>query len=410
MQPDLVQKIFDITGQKTEVISGKEEARLAALGVLYGHPKADGVVADLGGGSLELQEIKDGQIGDFYTSLKMGVWRLVEMSKGKPSEVAKLVTDELSKYPELSALRGKTLYLVGSNLRDLAKYRMKGIHFRFKTVQGYNEPLPTFTPYLEAQIDKKKTPEKDGRSTLPFAASALISLIKILQPSQLFFSSFGLREGRFLELLSQEEQKKDPLLVFADREAGLPNEYNIAPHLFDWISGALPNETPPNLYRAACLLSLSCGKTGRDHEADHGFDTMARLRSPGLTHNERAFLATVMFMRHGGKVSDLHKIPERLITPEQTKEAIVLGQLLNFAYAVSGGFTSVLNDCSLTREGKTLKLTVGNKAKPFVTAVMLSKLQKLAKSLGTEDGLVVSTDAPSRPPSIVDAAPFVARL
>ena len=45
---------------KVRIISGKEEARLSALGVLSGIPGADGVMGDLGGGSLELVVLNKG--------------------------------------------------------------------------------------------------------------------------------------------------------------------------------------------------------------------------------------------------------------------------------------------------------------------------------------------------------------
>ena len=47
-------------GCKIELLSGQREARLSALGVVSSIYKADGVVGDLGGGSLELTDIQDG--------------------------------------------------------------------------------------------------------------------------------------------------------------------------------------------------------------------------------------------------------------------------------------------------------------------------------------------------------------
>jgi exopolyphosphatase/guanosine-5'-triphosphate,3'-diphosphate pyrophosphatase len=43
-----------ICGTKVDVLSGKREAELSALGVVSGFHKPDGIVGDLGGGSLEL--------------------------------------------------------------------------------------------------------------------------------------------------------------------------------------------------------------------------------------------------------------------------------------------------------------------------------------------------------------------
>src|SRR5205809_3425637 len=67
-----------------EIIDGAEEARLSAAGVLAGIPKADGVVVDLGGGSVELVRVgagsplpdrEIGQIGSGIT-LPLGALRL----------------------------------------------------------------------------------------------------------------------------------------------------------------------------------------------------------------------------------------------------------------------------------------------------------------------------------------------
>src|SRR3984885_5418141 len=74
-------------GIPVRIVDGAEEARLSAAGVLAGIPGADGVVADLGGGSVELVRI-DGAgprdrgspaIGDGI-SLPLGPLRLAELA------------------------------------------------------------------------------------------------------------------------------------------------------------------------------------------------------------------------------------------------------------------------------------------------------------------------------------------
>ena len=51
---DLVRAIEQQTGLRTQVLSGQEEARFAALGVVSGFHRPKGLVGDLGGGSLDL--------------------------------------------------------------------------------------------------------------------------------------------------------------------------------------------------------------------------------------------------------------------------------------------------------------------------------------------------------------------
>src|ERR1700726_4536892 len=73
-------------GVPVRIVDGPEEARLSAAGVLAGIPDADGVVGDLGGGSVELVRINGGgakrgggpAIGDGI-SLPLGPLRLAEL-------------------------------------------------------------------------------------------------------------------------------------------------------------------------------------------------------------------------------------------------------------------------------------------------------------------------------------------
>ena len=61
--PLFVREVEQICGRPVNVLDGIAEARLAAVGVLAGLPDAAGVVGDLGGGSLELVELRDGRTG-----------------------------------------------------------------------------------------------------------------------------------------------------------------------------------------------------------------------------------------------------------------------------------------------------------------------------------------------------------
>ena len=52
--PAFLKRVREETGLTVRLLSGEEEARYAALGVIAGQPDAEGVVGDLGGSSLEL--------------------------------------------------------------------------------------------------------------------------------------------------------------------------------------------------------------------------------------------------------------------------------------------------------------------------------------------------------------------
>src|SRR5665213_3804228 len=102
-------------GIEVRVIDGAEEARLSALGVLAGIPAADGVAADIGGGSVELVQIEGGNgrptIGSGVT-LPLGPLRLGELGDNKKA-IAESIDRIVGDAPVLRTVAGKTLYLVG---------------------------------------------------------------------------------------------------------------------------------------------------------------------------------------------------------------------------------------------------------------------------------------------------------
>ena len=110
-------------GVNIDVLTGKEEARYAALGTIAGIPGADGVAGDLGGGSLELVDIKDGKLRDGIT-LPLGPLRLIDMSGGSIAKASKIVDEYFAKAKILDHLKGRSFYAVGGTWRNLARLHM----------------------------------------------------------------------------------------------------------------------------------------------------------------------------------------------------------------------------------------------------------------------------------------------
>ena len=79
-------------GAHIDLLSGKEEARFSAMGVMAGISNADGLVGDLGGGSLELVDIGGGKIREGVT-LPLGPLRLIDMSGGSIQKAREIISD-----------------------------------------------------------------------------------------------------------------------------------------------------------------------------------------------------------------------------------------------------------------------------------------------------------------------------
>src|SRR3546814_13460317 len=80
--PAFCKTVERLCGHPVRLLSGEEEAKLSALGVIAGNPRADGIMGDLGGGSLELVEVTGGRVGHLVT-LPLGPLRSEERRVGK---------------------------------------------------------------------------------------------------------------------------------------------------------------------------------------------------------------------------------------------------------------------------------------------------------------------------------------
>ena len=136
---EFVRKAETLWGGPIRILSGEEEARLAAEGVLAGTPDADGLVADLGGGSLDVVTVRKGKTGAAMT-FPFGPLRLMDQSKDDPDKARKLVDRGLEGLSKLGDLKGRSLYAVGGAWRSFARIDMENRHYPLHVLHDY--PIP----------------------------------------------------------------------------------------------------------------------------------------------------------------------------------------------------------------------------------------------------------------------------
>src|SRR5690606_13182741 len=108
--PQFIARAEEVLGTRIHVLSGREEARHAARGVLSGFVPADGVAGDLGGGSLELVRIDANAIGDSIT-LPLGGLRLQDRSGNDPVEARRIAAAEVARWQAGGG--GRPFYAIG---------------------------------------------------------------------------------------------------------------------------------------------------------------------------------------------------------------------------------------------------------------------------------------------------------
>lgn len=211
-------------GLEPEVLPGETEAVMAGMGVLSAIPGADGIVGDLGGGSLELVDLEDGEVTR-RRSLPLGVLRVGPLDKGKAAALRSSLAKELSAGGFADRGAGRPLYLVGGSWRALAKLDMSVSDFplpvthQYRMAPGRPAELLPIIDGLDREQARKMAISTSRLPTLRTAALLLDALAAGLGSSELIVSSSGIREGLLFDDLDAETRSHDPLIE-AVRDAG----------------------------------------------------------------------------------------------------------------------------------------------------------------------------------------------
>src|SRR6202453_3209567 len=119
-----------------DVLSGAREAELTALGVISGVHQPDGVVGDLGGGSLELVDVHGTRARHGLTR-PLGGLALADISSKSIKKAEKFVKKSLNGLAVLKACEGRTFYAVGGTWRSLARLHMWQTGYPLHVMHGY---------------------------------------------------------------------------------------------------------------------------------------------------------------------------------------------------------------------------------------------------------------------------------
>ena len=397
--PAFVAEAEGATGHRVQVLDGAQEATLAAYGVIVGIPQADGIAADLGGGSLELIAMRQGSLGQRVT-LPLGPLRLLDGSKGDRQEAAGIIEAALDRVAWLEDFAGRSFFAVGGAWRNLARMHMEQSDYPLHVIQSYTVPASVAVDFAEmvarqGRRSLSKVPSVSRRrvDTLPMAALVLSKVLQRMRASNLVFSSFGLREGYLYERLGKAERAKDPLLLTAEdiarREGRFPR---LGKALLDWLTPIFLEERglQRRLVEAACHLGDVAWREHPDYRARQALSRLLYFPYAGLDHPGRAFLSLVAYQRYGGDIDETFAEPARALLPTMAHhEARLLGLGLRLAYSVSGGAAPVLARTDLTTVGRSLRLTLPDDGILPPGDALDRRLEALATALGQEETQVL---------------------
>ena len=388
-------------GGPIRVLAGEDEARIAAEGVVAGIPDADGLAADLGGGSLDMVTVKGGLTSNAVT-LPFGPLRLMDQSKGdqskgEPDKARDIVDKGLKNLPGLSA---PALYAVGGIWRSFARVDMEEQRYPLHVLQHYVIPraralrlCKLLSGLSRDSVRKIKVVSKRRAESLPYGAVVLERLLEAGDIRDVVISAYGLREGLLYAGLTPEQRALDPLVEFARaanaREARVPGH---AREMLDWTRPLFDGESA-ELARIREASAYFSDVGWRRHPDDRVLGAMGEvLTAPfaGATHRARALIAASVFHRYSGD----EEFPSQLmlaglLDKDDEKRALVLGLAWRFAFSLSASAGGELHHYKLRLTPSKVILEVPARREAIAGEPVQKRLGALADAMGRKGEILV---------------------
>ena len=402
--PDFIAKAERICGVKIEILSGPREAKLSALGVISGIHKPDGIVGDLGGGSLELIDVQGNRVRSGVT-LPLGSLALQDLSHKSLKRAERIVRNDLSDVAQLKAGRARTFYAVGGTWRALARIHIVQSGYPLRVMHGYSIPAPDALDFARRlrrlaaanMLADIEVVADARRPLLTYAALVLEYIIRVAKPKTIVFSTFGVREGLLYSILPQAERSEDGLICAAQTlNELLSRSARHAEELIDWTDRLVrvvklrETEEDRRLRHAACLLSDVGWRVHPDHRGEETLSLITNGNFGAVTHQGRVFVALSVFYRYAG-LSEQNEPPaviRELLPPAMVERARVLGAAFRVAHLVSAARPGVLPANHFRGRGRKLMLVFEHRLVDLVADRVGSRFKQLAKLVGRSGSIV----------------------
>lgn len=399
-----IDSVEKICGSKVQLLSGKMEAYYAGLGASSGFHEPDGIVGDLGGGSMEL--IPTNADMDRGHTTPLGGLRLQESSKGDLLSARKIARKELSNIKIKWPGNNKRFYAIGGTWRSLARLHILDKGYPLDVIHNYTVKSKDYIEFCKRVIKEDlesftgiEVISKNRQNLLPFGAAVLIETLESLGAKEVVMSATGLREGYLYSLLDDQTKASDALLEATSELAILRSrspQHSI--ELATWTQEALKaigieeSENERRWRIAACNLADISWRASSDFRAEQTLGIINNAGFNSISHEGRAYLAIVNFHRYQGL--GLKKVPPEisdLASVDTAKKARLQAALFRVLYLFSASVEDVLPELKLvrTRYGN-LVLQIPKQLEALVGERPMNRIEQLGRELDEDVSLEIS--------------------
>lgn len=395
--PEFLREIDRATGVTLRVLTGAEEAQYAYLGVAGTWELGNDVICDLGGGSLQLAEVRDGALRN-SVSLPLGALRLSERffahdppKRKELDELREHIRGVLTSTVEAFGRKPARLIAVGGTVRALARASIDLKEFPIRKVHGYTlyerdiEALDELVAEMPA-AKRKAVPGigADRADIVPAGLVVVEELERAFGVDRLLVSGAGIREGLALEAVGAKlpagaEELVDRSVAAASESFRFRYEHcreviDASLALFDLLaerSGWGPSER--RALRAAAGLHDAGVAIDLWNHALHSSYLVRNYPVWGLDQREVLLASMATYLHEGDDPpSEWKKMFLPIVRGPDLATAIALGALLETAEIVAAAKPKV----ALSPGGKSVALSFSEDADSLLPSRWLEKARK----------------------------------
>ena len=367
-----------VLGQSIQVLSQHEEATYVSRGLTLNIPEASGLVADLGGGSIEIAELKKGEVRNAI-SLNYGHLSNVDEAE---------ITAALETVDWIRRARAKQLFGVGGSFRALGlaffareKYPLPVLHgtkIGNKKVLALCDGFASETPNLEGVPMARQ-------NTMPMAATIIRALIRLSGVKRLVISGTSIRDGVIAINELKPAQRADFLLAISQEIASASGRFAGTSEALKTLMRPLADLGTPESKRlvdVACNLSDICWHEHSDLRGDIAARRVLGLAVNCMTHKERVWLSVALYHRYVGLKENKPRPRnlDSLLGHRHVVEATTIGLALRFALIFSAGTAGHLEYISLQCTPGKITLLVADAARELFDAACKRRFEVFAAS------------------------------
>ena len=394
--PEFIKRISAECHLDVAVISGEEEARLSGLGVLCALPHAHGIVGDLGGGSLELAKISDGNVME-QASFMIGPMKYQSLDGKTTSSPKKDIDEALTSLDWGAGNRSENFYAVGGSWRALAKihimeqgYFLNNVHHYIMSREECLELTGKLSKMHFAELTRYSAYVSSRRlKVLSLSAYILNRLVKKLDSRCVVISGYGLREGLLFEAMDHNIRSLDPMLEACHDIAEKNGRFSEhGKRIQRWIDPLfLDEDVELNRLRYAASILSDVGWRGHpEYRPKKVLYEILYGRLLGVTHRGAAFIGMALYICYGGVPGGSETASvETLLQPGDIAYANRVGLVLRLVQRISGGTEKGLKSASLTVKGSILELNVLKEDEAIINEVVLKRFSKVAQEFNLKD-------------------------